>query len=151
MALVAPYSLQVEATLEAIRDVESDAVPMLAEVGTAHRLQGRECDVVVVVDLVEGDNGTPGRLGTATHMSADDFVRSGTRPFNVGITRARRRLYLLTGLRALRSRKAGPVARAILSMIADGRIRTMTGADLLGIASSPAPEDAPSIRSRRAD
>ncbi|MDQ2873841.1 MAG: AAA domain-containing protein [Actinomycetota bacterium] len=39
--VVTPYVIQAEATLEALRDVEPGGRP-LAEVGTAHRFQGRE-------------------------------------------------------------------------------------------------------------
>ena len=49
--MVTPYTAQAEATLEALRDVEPGGRP-LAEVGTAHRFQGREFPVVVF-DTVE--------------------------------------------------------------------------------------------------
>ncbi|WP_249401950.1 AAA domain-containing protein [Streptomyces sp. YIM 121038] len=43
--IVTPYGVQADATLEALRDVE-DAGRPLAEVGTAHRFQGREFDLL---------------------------------------------------------------------------------------------------------
>jgi AAA domain len=49
--VVTPYAVQAEVTLEALRDLEPDGRP-LAEVGTAHRFQGREFPVVVF-DTVE--------------------------------------------------------------------------------------------------
>lgn len=49
--VVTPYTIQAHTTLEALRDVEPDGRP-LAEVGTAHRFQGREFPVVVF-DTVE--------------------------------------------------------------------------------------------------
>ena len=49
--VVTPYTAQAEATLETLRDVEPGGRP-LAEVGTAHRFQGREFPVVVF-DTVE--------------------------------------------------------------------------------------------------
>ncbi len=49
--VVTPYAYQAMATLEAMRDIESSGRP-LAEVGTAHRFQGREFPIVVF-DTVE--------------------------------------------------------------------------------------------------
>jgi flagellar biosynthesis chaperone FliJ len=54
--VIAPYGLQVEATLEALRDAEGTTQLLGADVGTAHRFQGREFDVVIF-DLVEDDRG----------------------------------------------------------------------------------------------
>ncbi|WP_227870341.1 DEAD/DEAH box helicase [Streptomyces otsuchiensis] len=53
--VVTPYGVQAAATLEALRDIESGDGPV-AEVGTAHRFQGREFPVVVF-DTVEGKGG----------------------------------------------------------------------------------------------
>lgn len=39
--VITPYVIQAEATLEALRDIEPDGHPY-AEVGIAHRFQGRE-------------------------------------------------------------------------------------------------------------
>jgi hypothetical protein len=49
--VVTPYTVQAEATLEALRDVEPGGRP-LAEVGTAHLFQGREFPIMVF-DTVE--------------------------------------------------------------------------------------------------
>ncbi|WP_308312714.1 AAA domain-containing protein [Streptomyces sp. ISL-11] len=52
--VVTPYRVQSDATLEALRDVEGPTKHTPAEVGTAHKFQGREFDIVVF-DTVEGD------------------------------------------------------------------------------------------------
>jgi superfamily I DNA and/or RNA helicase len=64
--VITPYSVQAEATLEALRDVEPSGRP-LAEVGTAHRFQGREFPVVVF-DTVEPQYDSGLWMGQASRL-----------------------------------------------------------------------------------
>ncbi|MFE2304844.1 AAA domain-containing protein [Streptomyces sp. NPDC059411] len=92
--VVTPYGDQAEATLEALRDVERDGSPS-AEVGTAHRFQGREFPIVVF-DTVEGEHGRPLWLAKASRApEAHDWMRNGVRLFNVAMTRVQTRVYVI--------------------------------------------------------
>ncbi len=92
--VVTPYRDQATATLEALRDVERTGGP-LAEVGTAHRFQGREFPVVIF-DLVEGSAGKALWMAQAGRgPGTDRWRQNGLRLFNVAITRVQTRLYLL--------------------------------------------------------
>ncbi|WP_405056803.1 AAA domain-containing protein [Kribbella sp. NBC_01505] len=92
--VVTPYRHQASATLEALRDVERTGGP-LAEVGTAHRFQGREFPIVVF-DLVEGSDGKAMWMAQAGRgPGTSGWQQDGLRLFNVAITRVRTRLYLL--------------------------------------------------------
>jgi superfamily I DNA and/or RNA helicase len=84
--VVAPYSAQVEATLEALRDQEGAAAEA-TEVGTVHRFQGREFPIVVF-DLVE-DTGRRW-MGQAS-AGGGRYKVNGLRLFTVAITRAQSR------------------------------------------------------------
>ncbi|MFI9552336.1 AAA domain-containing protein [Nonomuraea endophytica] len=92
--IVTPYRDQAEATLEALRDIEAEGAP-LADVGTAHRFQGREFPVVVF-DTVEGQFGKPLWMGQASRVpNATHWQRTGLRLCNVAVTRVRTRLYII--------------------------------------------------------
>lgn len=98
--VVTPYRDQATATLEALRDVERTGGP-LAEVGTAHRFQGREFPVVVF-DLVEGSDGKALWMAQAGRgHGTNRWQQSGLRLFNVAITRVQTRLYLLGSRRRI--------------------------------------------------
>ena len=120
--IVVPYKIQ----RELIQDVlnESGASPQI-EVGTSHRFQGREFDTVIF-DLVEDGRGwvAKGDLG-------------GLRMFNVGITRARRRLYLIANAAVVRRASAGPL-HAIGRLLDAEKIRTVRAVDILGLRDPPA-------------
>jgi hypothetical protein len=83
--VVTPYTAQAEATLEALRDVEPGGRP-LAEVGTAHRFQGREFPIVVfdTVEPMDGRSlwmGQASRLpGTGTWQQSGAPVQRGHHP-----------------------------------------------------------------------
>lgn len=91
VGVVTPYRHQAEATLEAFRDHASDQGNP-TEVGTAHRFQGREFDVVVF-DLVEDH--TDRRWMAQARADRPGFPREGFRLFTVAITRTKTRLYLI--------------------------------------------------------
>ncbi|WP_314174296.1 AAA domain-containing protein [Streptomyces winkii] len=93
--IVTPYTKQAAATLEALRDVEAGGQAPLAEVGTAHRFQGREFPVVVF-DTVEAESGRKLWMSRASRGSkASTWHRNGVRLFNVAVTRVKTRLYLI--------------------------------------------------------
>ncbi len=91
VGVVTPYRHQAEATLEAFRDHEPDQTNP-TEIGTAHRFQGREFDVVVF-DLVEDH--TDRRWMAQARADRPGFPREGFRLFTVAITRTKTRLYLI--------------------------------------------------------
>ncbi len=92
--VVTPYGVQAEATLEALRDVEAQG-GSLAEVGTAHRFQGREFPVVIF-DTVEGADSRELWMALARRgTGASTWERDGVRLFNVAATRVQTRLYII--------------------------------------------------------
>jgi phosphatidylserine/phosphatidylglycerophosphate/cardiolipin synthase-like enzyme len=143
VGVIAPYGLQVEATLEALRDAEGATQLLGAEVGTAHRFQGREFDVVIF-DLVEDDRGdgwvSRGRL------DGNDWQRQGARLFNVGATRAIRRLYLISSGRKVHAAPKGTALAPLRAMLAAGRARMIPATELLTpIGAQPALEPDPLV------
>ena len=132
--IVVPYKVQ----QELIQDVlnESGASPQI-DVGTSHRFQGREFDTVVF-DLVE-DGGREfgwGWVGKG-NLSGSSWEADGLRLFNVGITRARRRLYLIANAAAIRRGGSGPL-RAIRHLLDAGQIHVVPAASILGLPDAPA-------------
>ncbi|WP_066374967.1 AAA domain-containing protein [Herbidospora mongoliensis] len=92
--VVTPYSDQAAATLEALRDIEQPD-GRLAEVGTAHRFQGREFPIVIF-DTVEAQYGDRMWMAEASLASgATGWQRKGGRLFNVAVTRVQTRLYVV--------------------------------------------------------
>jgi hypothetical protein len=77
--IVTPYGRQVDATLEALRDHETHG-SVLAEVGTAHRFQGRQFPIVIF-DTVEDEYGD--RWMANANRTGDKFRRDGARLFTV--------------------------------------------------------------------
>jgi hypothetical protein len=112
VGVVAPYEVQVEATLAALRD---RGVVTGAAVGTVHSFQGREYPTVVF-DLVEDGGGEV----------------DGPRLFGVGITRARSRLYLIADGERLATARTGPLAE-VRRGVDRGDIERWSAAALLGM------------------
>src|SRR5690606_9078848 len=81
--IVTPYRLQAEATLEALRDIEQIG-RQLADVGTAHRFQGREFPIVVF-DMVEEMDSRGWMAQASLAPSAGRWQREGMRLFNVAV------------------------------------------------------------------
>jgi len=131
--IVVPYRAQQELVQSLL--AESAADPRI-EVGTSHRFQGREFDTVIF-DLVE-DGSRRGWVASGT-LNADPWQAGGLRMFNVGITRAKRRLYLIANGAAIERAQAGPL-RAIRALRQAGQIRTVRARDILGLP-EPAPQD----------
>ena len=100
--IVVPYKIQQQIIQDLLN--ESGASPQI-EVGTSHQFQGREFDTAIF-DLVDDGKGwiAKGDLG------GTDFQASGLRLFNVGITRARQRLYLIANAVTVRRARTGRTA-----------------------------------------
>ncbi|MGW5214858.1 AAA domain-containing protein [Streptomyces sp. NPDC004051] len=136
--IVTPYGVQAEATLEALRDVESGGGP-LAEVGTAHRFQGREFPVVVF-DTVEGADGKELWMSLAhREPGASDWARNGVRLFNVAATRVRTRLYVIGSWERIRSAKKGTAFSHLADLVGTPGVRRLRAGHLI----TPPHEDAP--------
>ncbi|GHH81679.1 hypothetical protein GCM10017771_04200 [Streptomyces capitiformicae] len=136
--IVTPYGVQAEATLEALRDVESGGGP-LAEVGTAHRFQGREFPVVVF-DTVEGADGRELWMSLAhREPGASDWARNGVRLFNVAATRVQTRLYVIGSWERIRSAKNGTAFSHLAALVGTPGVRRLRAGHLI----TPPHEDAP--------
>ncbi|WP_280335903.1 AAA domain-containing protein [Nocardia wallacei] len=136
IGVVTPYNLQADATLEALREVESGGA-MIAEVGTAHRFQGREFGVVIF-DLVESADGEGMWMARAGRTAqGGQFARDGLRLFSVAVTRVQQRIYLL-GSRSRIERAAHDTALGQLAaMLAQKRVRKLAATDLIAPFAAP--------------
>ncbi len=106
-----------------------------------HRFQGREFDVVVF-DMVEG-GGRTGWVGQGQVSSTSRWQRDGARVFNVALTRARLKVYLIGSGNLIRKARPSTVLGAVNALSATGRIVTVKAATLLGPggdSSGPEPE-----------
>ncbi|MEU2023193.1 AAA domain-containing protein [Streptomyces sp. NPDC016469] len=137
--IVTPYGVQAEATLEALRDVE-DAGRPLAEVGTAHRFQGREFDVVVF-DTVEGSGDSRELWMALAHRQpgADAWHRNGLRLFNVAVTRTKTRLYVVAGGARVRNAKPGTALARLAALIGCPGVRVLKANHLVAPPTAPVP------------
>ncbi|MGW1128088.1 AAA domain-containing protein [Streptomyces sp. NPDC002526] len=137
--IVTPYGVQAEATLEALRDVENAGHP-LAEVGTAHRFQGREFDIVVF-DTVEGSGDSRELWMALAHRQpgADAWQRNGLRLFNVAVTRTKTRLYVVAGGARVRNAKPGTALARLAALINTPGVRILKAKHLIAPPSAPVP------------
>ncbi|MFF7467737.1 AAA domain-containing protein [Streptomyces sp. NPDC008092] len=140
--VVTPYRYQEAATLEALRDVEGvggrSGVP-LAEVGTAHRFQGREFPVVVF-DTVESQAGRAMWMAQASRAEdAGRWRRNGVRLFNVAITRVQHRLYIVGSRERILAcgRRPELALGAVGRMLDEKRLRTVRATALVAPQSAP--------------
>ncbi|WP_067862737.1 AAA domain-containing protein [Nocardia shimofusensis] len=136
IGVVTPYTLQVDATLEAMREVEIGGA-MIAEVGTAHRFQGREFGVVIF-DLVESADGEGMWMARAGRGArGGQFARDGLRLFNVAVTRVQQRIYLIGSLSRI-ERASRDTALGELAVMLEGRkVRRLAATDLIAPFASP--------------
>ncbi len=127
--IVTPYGVQADATLEALRDVEGGGP--LAEVGTAHRFQGREFPIVIF-DTVEGTDGRELWMSLAHRgSSASDWARNGVRLFNVAATRAQTRLYIIGSWERIRAAKDGRVFTHLAALVGTSGVRRLRASHLI--------------------
>lgn len=128
VGVLTPYKAQ----CDLIKDMLADSPALrYADVGTAHAFQGREFDVAVF-DMVED-----GRSWVARgDLKGNVWAQSALRLFNVAVTRARRRLYIVGSMPAIRRAKTGPLA-ALAAMIEADMITVTRAADLLHLEHHP--------------
>lgn len=126
--IVVPYRIQ----QQIIQDVlnESEASPQI-DVGTSYRFQGREFDTVIF-DLADDGKGwvADGNLDGSRYQAA------GLRLFNVGITRARRHLYLIANAVTVRKARRGPL-HAVQRLVDAGKITVIRAFDVIGLIDAP--------------
>lgn len=135
VGVLAPYRLQVEAAVEALRDIEPPDRNLMTEVGTVHQFQGRQFDVMVF-DLMEDGGGS---MRTARD-GRSPFDRDSARMFGVGITRGRRRTYLVASGTAVRGAAPGTVLAALQRQLDDGRAGLVQATRfLVPVDAEPAP------------
>lgn len=131
VGIVVPYRLQAQLVQDLLN--ESGANPQ-TEVGTSHRFQGREFDTVIF-DLVE-DGRRRGWVASGT-LEGTRYEASGLRLFNVGITRARRKLYLIANAAAVRKARTGPL-HGVQVLLDRHEIHVVRAADVLRLPEVPA-------------
>ncbi|WP_051798889.1 AAA domain-containing protein [Catenuloplanes japonicus] len=131
--IVTPYGRQVEATLEALRDHETGS-SLTTEVGTAHRFQGREFPIVVF-DLVE--DAFAERWMAKAGRGTDAYLFDGIRLFNVAITRAQHRLYLIGSRSRLTAAMPHSPFGHVARLIEQRRARVVRASQLVSPASTP--------------
>jgi hypothetical protein len=129
--IVVPYRIQQQIMQDVLN--ESGASPQI-EVGTSHRFQGREFDTVVF-DIVDDGKGWVGK----GDLGGTSYQADGLRMFNVGITRARRRLYLIANAATVRRARTGPL-HAVQLMIDAGMIHVVRAAEVIDLPDAPANE-----------
>jgi len=132
VGIVTPYQAQRQVTRDYLQD--AGALGDGVEVGTAHAFQGREFDAVVL-DLVE-DGRSPGWAAKGSFTSGDSYVRDGARVINVGATRARRRVYVVTSWKTVRTAENLTAMAAVRDMQQAGVIRGVRASRLLGVDDS---------------
>jgi hypothetical protein len=125
VGIVTPYKAQANITHDWLADQNHLNRTPAVEVGTAHSFQGREFDVVIL-DLVE-DGVRTGWTGHGRMNDSWDFAHTGARLFNVGATRARRRVYIVAAWSAVHRAKAGTVLHHVAEMAQPGPERRVHG------------------------
>lgn len=129
VGVLTPFRKQVEATHAALRDSGQN---LDAAVGTVHSFQGREFDSVIF-DLVDDGRG---QLSAAKSRSGT-YERGSVRLFGVGITRARKRLYLIANERAaIRGALGGTPLGSVRRLLSDKGAQRCRAGVLLGLAES---------------
>ncbi|MDX2936499.1 AAA domain-containing protein [Streptomyces ipomoeae] len=138
--IVTPYGVQAEATLEALRDVEGPGGRPLAEVGTAHKFQGREFDVVVF-DTVEGGADSRELWMALAHRQpdADEWRRNGVRLFNVAVTRVKTRLYVIASGERVSGARPGMALSKLAAMVGTPGVRVLHAKHLITPPHTPPP------------
>jgi len=128
--VITPYTVQAEATLEALRDVEPGGHP-LAEVGTAHRFQGREFPIVVF-DTVEPLHDGNLWIGQASRLpGSNPWQQEGVCLFNVATTRVQHRLYVIASRGRVRNAKPGTAFGHLGALVGDRKVRSIPATGLV--------------------
>ena len=122
VGVVVPYRSQADLVQEIVKE---DGLELNVSVGTAHAFQGREFETVIF-DLVDNDG-----KGWIARGDLRDGL-SGLRVFNVGVTRTKKRLYLIgnaTTVVAAKDAEEGPL-KAIANLGA-GEVRVVRAGSCL--------------------
>jgi hypothetical protein len=128
--IVTPYAVQAEATKEALRDIEPDG-RLLAEVGTAHRFQGREFPVVVFDTVESWDNGNMW-IGQASRLpGSNTWQQDGVNLFNVAATRVQHRLYVIASRERVLKAKSGTALGHLGTLLRDKQARDLSATRLI--------------------
>ncbi len=128
--VVTPFAAKAAATLEALRDVEPGENP-LAEVGTAHRFQGREFPVVVF-DTVEPQYGRGLWMDQASLLPGSGrWQQAGVRLFNVAATRVQHRLYVIASRERVWNAKPGTALGHLGTLLRSGQVRGLPATSLI--------------------
>lgn len=140
VGIVTPYKLQAQVTHDWLHDQGRLFRTPAVEVGTAHRFQGREFDVVIL-DLVE-DGVLPGWAAVGDFKDPRGYPKDGARLFNVGATRARQRVYVLAAWDALARADKGTVLAQLRDMARAQPVPLVGGVrsgQLLGLSDGESP------------
>ncbi|MFJ9776078.1 AAA domain-containing protein [Kitasatospora sp. NPDC101157] len=140
VGIVTPYKLQAQVTHDWLHDQGRLFRTPEVEVGTAHRFQGREFDVVIL-DLVE-DGVLSGWAAVGDFKDARSYPRDGARLFNVGATRARQRVYVLAAWDAVARAASGTVLAQLRDMARaepEALVRGVRSDHLLGLPDAESP------------
>ena len=128
VGIITPYRAQRELIQNVLN--ESGASPRI-EAGTSHQFQGREFDTLIF-DLVEDGTGWIAR----GYRRPGASVPGGLRVFNVGVTRAQRRLYLIINDAAIQQARRGPLL-ALRRLQQAGRVHVVRAAEILDLTEEP--------------
>jgi hypothetical protein len=128
VGIITPYRAQRELIQNVLS--ESGASPRI-EAGTSHQFQGREFDTLIF-DLVEDGTGWIAR----GYRRPGASVPAGLRVFNVGVTRAKRRLYLIVNEAAIQQARRGPLL-ALRRLQQAGRVHVVRAAEILDLTEEP--------------
>lgn len=126
--ILVPYRIQLQLTQDILN--ESGASPQI-EVGTSYRFQGREFDTVIF-DLVEDGAGWIAK----GDLNGSEWQADGLRLFNVGITRAQRRVYLIASAVTVRNARTGPL-HAVQRLLDAGVVHVIRAAEVLKLPGAP--------------
>ncbi|MFF0388836.1 AAA domain-containing protein [Kitasatospora sp. NPDC004615] len=140
VGIVTPYKLQAQVTHDWLHDQGHLFRTPEVEVGTAHRFQGREFDVVIL-DLVE-DGVLAGWAAVGDFKDLRSYPRDGARLFNVGATRARQRVYVLAAWDAVARAANGTVLAQLRDMARaepEALVRGVRSDHLLGLPTADSP------------
>ncbi|MFC0600199.1 AAA domain-containing protein [Streptomyces palmae] len=140
VGIVTPYKTQAQVTHDWLHDQGRLFRTPSVEVGTAHRFQGREFDVVIL-DLVE-DGVLPGWTAVGDLEDVRPYRKDGARLFNVGATRARQRVYVIAAWDALAKAADGTVLAQLRDMAKaepEALVRGVRSDQLLGLPSGESP------------
>ncbi|MFI5530526.1 AAA domain-containing protein [Kitasatospora sp. NPDC051853] len=140
VGIVTPYKLQAQVTHDWLHDQGRLFRTPEVEVGTAHRFQGREFDVVIL-DLVE-DGVLAGWAAVGDFKDSRPYPRDGARLFNVGATRARQRVYVLAAWEAVARAASGTVLAHVRDMARaepEALVRGVRSDHLVGLPTAASP------------